>query len=196
MDGTVMDADMTARVIYLGVLLASVGGYVIVQARSNLGRTAQNAAIWGLIFLGAIGAFGLWDDLKSDLGPRTAVMTDGQIDIRAAPDGHFYLTATVQGTNVTFMIDTGASDIVLTQADARAVGIDTASLNYFGQAQTANGSVDTAPVTLDSVTLGDFTDSAVPAVVNGGDLDTSLLGMSYLKLYGLNISSDRLTLSR
>jgi aspartyl protease family protein len=51
-------------------------------------------------------------------------------------------------------------------------------------------------VTLNSVTLGDFTDTAVPAVVNGGDLDTSLLGMSYLKLYGLNISSDRLTLSR
>jgi aspartyl protease family protein len=191
-----MDGDMTARVIYLGVLLASVGGYVIVQARGNLGQTAQNAAIWGLIFLGAIGGFGLWDDLKSDLGSQAAVMTDGQINIRAAPDGHFYLTATIDGTNVTFMIDTGASDIVLTQGDARAVGIDTASLNYFGQAQTANGSVDTAPVTLGSVTLGDFTDTAMPAVVNGGDLDTSLLGMSYLKLYNLNMTSGQLTLSR
>ncbi len=191
-----MDGDMTARVIYLGVLLASVGGYIIVQARQNLGRTAQHAAIWGLIFLGAIAVFGLWDDIRSDLAPQAAVMTDGRVSIRAAPDGHYYVTARIKDADVTFVIDTGASDIVLTQADARKIGIDTASLNYFGQAQTANGSVDTAPVTLDSITLGDFTDTAVPAVVNGGDLDTSLLGMSYLRLYEMNISGARLTLSR
>jgi aspartyl protease family protein len=191
-----MDGDMTARLIYLGVLLASVGGYVVVQARRNISRTAQHAVLWGLIFLGAIAGFGLWEDVKSRLTRQAVVVSDGQIDVQAAPDGHFYLTAGIDGHEVTFVIDTGASDIVLTEADARAIGLDTSTLNYFGQAQTANGKVDTAPVTLDSVTLGDFTDSAVPAVVNGGDLDTSLLGMSYLKLYDMSMSGDHLTLTR
>jgi clan AA aspartic protease (TIGR02281 family) len=78
------------------------------------------------------------------------------------------------------MIDTGASGIVLSRRDAERVGLDPGSLTYAARAQTANGLVQIAPVRLDTVRLGDFTDTAVPAAVNSGALDGSLLGMSYL----------------
>jgi aspartyl protease family protein len=113
-----------------------------------------------------------------------------------APDGHFYVTADVNGESIRFVVDTGASDIVLTQADATRAGFDVTELSYFGQARTANGLVDTAPVTLDSVGFGGFLDEGVSAVVNAGDLDTSLLGMSYLSRYRITLSGETMTLAR
>ena len=49
---------------------------------------------------------------------------------------------------VRFMVDTGASDIVLSRRDAERVGIEPGSLSYLGRARTANGAVATAPVRL------------------------------------------------
>lgn len=191
-----MDDFDTGRLIYLLILLGAVLGSFIAMGRANLGKTAQQAAIWVLIFLGAIAAVGLWDDIRGRLSPRAAIVGDGRIEVPVAPDGHFYLTATVDGADITFVVDTGASDIVLTEADARAAGIPTGNLSYTGRAQTANGMVTTAPVTLDSLVLGGVTDRAVAAVVNGGDLDTSLLGMSYLSRYRMTFSDRTLTLER
>jgi aspartyl protease family protein len=191
-----MDDFDTGRLIYLLILLGAVLGSFIAMGRANLGKTAQQAAIWVLIFLGAIAAVGLWDDIRGSLAPRAAIIGDGRIEVPVAPDGHFYLTATVDGADITFVVDTGASDIVLTEADARAAGVPTENLSYTGRAQTANGTVTTAPVTLDSLTLGGVTDRAVSAVVNGGDLDTSLLGMAYLSRYRMTFSDRTLTLER
>ncbi len=191
-----LDDFDTGRLIYLVILLGAVLGSFIAMGRANLGKTAQQAAVWVLIFLGAIAAVGLWDDIRGSLAPRAAIVGDGRIEAPVAPDGHFYLTATIDGADITFVVDTGASEIVLTETDARAAGISTATLVYTGRAQTANGMVSTAPVTLDRVTLGGVTDQAVPAVVNGGDLDTSLLGMSYLSRYRMSFTGKTLVLER
>ena len=103
----------------------------------------------------------------------------------------------MNGTPVRFVIDTGASDMVLSNADARAVGLDTDRLAYLGRAQTANGTVPIARVTLDSVALGDVTDRNVGASVNGGEMFGSLLGMSYLERFGrIEIANGRLILER
>ena len=123
-------------------------------------------------------------------------MSDGSIEVPMAPDGHYYLSATVNGSRVRFVVDTGASNIVLTAADARRAGFDPLTLAYTQRANTANGSVDTAPVTLDSVEIAGFGDEAVHAVVNAGDLDTSLLGMAYLSRYQLTFANDVMTLAR
>ncbi len=191
-----MDSFDGGRLLYLGILLVSILGYLAVQSRQRLGQSMQQAAIWALIFLGAIGGYGLWQDVRDELAPRAAIVGDGVIRVPVAPDGHFYLTATVDGAEITFVLDTGASEIVLTDRDAARAGIDTTNLAYVGRAQTANGMVETAPVTLGTVSLGGVTDRGVPAVVNGGDLDTSLLGMSYLSRYEITISDRALTLRR
>ena len=192
-----MDGDDLGRLAYLALLLLAVGGYFVAQARRNLGRTAQQAAIWVFIFIGVIVAYGLWGDLRRTVLPeQTRVVGDG-IEVAASDDGHYYLTAEVNGARVLFVVDTGASQIVLTARDAERAGLDPAGLGYFGSAQTANGIVRTAPVRLERFTLGPFEDRNLPAVVNAGDLDTSLLGMSYLgRFRTLAISGDRLHLTR
>lgn len=191
-----MDADVLPRLIYLGLLLAVIGGYFLIENRKRPGKTAQQAAIWGLILLGAVAAAGLWSDIRRSTLPGRIVVGDGRIEVAVADDGHFYLTAAVNGADVLFVVDTGASDIVLSARDARRAGFDPAALNYFGRANTANGPVATAPVRIETLQLGNFTDTAVPAVVNSGAMDRSLLGMSYLSRFEMVLSRSSLVLRR
>lgn len=191
-----MDGSETARLIYLVMLLTVVAGYFLIENRRRMGKVAQQAAIWGLIFLGVVAGVGLWDDITRQVAPRESVMGDGRVEIPVAPDGHYYVTALVNGERLRFVVDTGASDIVLTADDARRLGFDPDTLAFAGRAQTANGMVRTAPVTLNEMTLAGNRDTQVPAVVNAGDLDTSLLGMRYLSRYSITLAGDTLTLSR
>ena len=191
-----MDNDALMRLVYFGLLLAALSGSLIAAFRRAPGRTLQNLAIWGFLGLALVGAYGLWPDLKRALLPRAALQTATGIELRAADDGHFYADATVNGAALTFLIDTGASDIVLTPADARRIGLDPDALSFTGQAATANGIVATAPVRLASLTLGPWQDQDVAATVNSGALDQSLLGMSYLARYQITLTDGRMTLAR
>lgn len=191
-----MDGDMIGRLAYLGLLLAAVGGYVIVEFRGRMGQALRTAAAWGLIVIGLMAGYGLWNDLRTDLLPRQSVITGGEIRLPRAEDGHYYLTLTMNGTEVPFMVDTGASQMVLTSRDAERLGIDPASLLFLGEARTANGTVRTARVTLTDVTLGPHQDDSVTAFVNEGDLDISLLGMSYLGKYRIEIADGEMILRR
>jgi aspartyl protease family protein len=190
-----MSGDIIAQVIYLGFLglLLSVGLWT--RSRKNLSQTAQHAAIWVLIFIAAIAAFGVWGDVERHLGQQSA--QGDQIRVPVNRDGHYYLRLNLNDIPVDFVVDTGATDIVLSAQDARRIGIDVDNLAYFGRAQTANGTVQTANVTLETVQLGDITDYDVRAVVNGGELFGSLLGMGYLQRWGrIEISGDVLSLTR
>lgn len=167
--------------IYLLVLLIGIGSMFFGDFRNRLSHLAQQAAIWTLIFLSAVVLYGFKDTIEAQLYPSEAVEhAGGMIVLRKAPDGHFYANVELNGQAVNFMVDTGATQIVLSQADAALAGFDPERLRFNGQASTANGIVRTAAVRLDSVTLGSRTDRDVRAWVNGGELDTSLLGMSYL----------------
>ncbi|TNF64230.1 MAG: TIGR02281 family clan AA aspartic protease [Rhodobacteraceae bacterium] len=182
---------------YLALLLAVVG-YAFVQNRQGLNKTLQQAALWGLIFLGAIAVFGLWDDIRQTVRPSQAVFADsGRVEVPRAPDGHFYLTLDVNGQPLRFVVDTGATGVVLSRADAARAGLDPEDLMFLGRAMTANGEVRTAPVRLDRMTLGGFTETDLPAWVNEGELETSLLGMTYLDRWSrIEITSDRMVLTR
>lgn len=191
-----MDGDDIARLIYLGLLLLAVAGSLVAGLRQGPGRTAQQAMIWGFLFLALIAAYGLWPDIRRALNPRAAVFIGDTLELSAGADGHFYVDAAVNGAPVTFLIDTGASDIVLSRADALRAGLDPGTLAFTGAATTANGTVPTAPVRLSSLALGPYEDRDLAASVNGGDLDTSLLGMSYLGRYVFTIEADRMILRR
>ncbi|MCF1709960.1 TIGR02281 family clan AA aspartic protease [Tabrizicola sp. J26] len=190
-----MDTNDLMRLMYLAVLLAAVGGWVLVEYRGRLGAALRNFMAWGLIFVGVAAGYGLWADMRRDL-PYQAVVQDGRVEVTRAPDGHFYLPVEVNGQSIEFLVDTGASNIVLSQKDARRVGIDPSSLAYVGQAQTANGAVSTARVRLDSLTLGPWTDRDQAAWVNRGEMDGSLLGMDYLHGFKMEIDGQKMVLSR
>lgn len=193
-----MEGYEIGNLIYLVLLLCAVGGWVFVQQRQSLGRVLQQAIAWVLIFAGVVALFGLWEDLRGTLSPQATIVSEGtEISVPKSRDGHFYLTLEVNGEAVDFLVDTGATSVVLTQSDAAKAGIEPETLIYSGQANTANGIVRTAPVWLDTIGVGSIIEQGVRAWVNEGELDQSLLGMTYLQRFeSVQITQDRLILSR
>jgi aspartyl protease family protein len=193
-----MTGDQFGALAYLLLLGGVIAAWHFVANRHDMGRMAQQAAVWIFIFLGAIVVAGLWSDIRDTVLPRQAVMQDGaQVVVPMQQDGHFYLTLEVNGTPVRFVVDTGATEMVLSAEDAARVGLSPQELVFSGRAFTANGTVETAPVRLDTVALGPVTDDGVRAVVNSGELGESLLGMSYLRRFDrIEISDGQLVLER
>ncbi|CUH39644.1 clan AA aspartic protease [Jannaschia seosinensis] len=182
-----MTADNTASLIYLSLFGIVIAGGYLVANRQRLSQVAQQAAIWFFIFVGGVLVFGYWEDIKQAALPQQTVLTevDGTVvEVPRGRGGHYFMTLEVNGTPIQFVVDTGASEIVLSQADAVRAGLDLQTLRYMGEAATANGIVRTAPVWLDEVSLGGLTDEGVRAIVNEGALNQSLLGMSYLNTFG------------
>jgi aspartyl protease family protein len=191
-----MQTDKLMNLIYLALLVTAVGGWMLVEYRKRMGQALRTAMAWVLIFIGIMAGYGLWADMRQDIMPRQMVTEAGTLTVPRAPDGHYYLTLQVNGKPVRFMADTGASNVVLSERDARSLGIDPDSLTYLGRAMTANGSVQTARVRLPQVALGPFTDDNVAAYVTSGEMDISLLGMDYLGQFRIGIEQGKMTLSR
>jgi clan AA aspartic protease (TIGR02281 family) len=101
--------------------------------------------------------------------------------VEAGPGGHYVIEASVNGAPVTFLVDTGASDIVLTVDDARRIGLQPRTLDYSERYATANGEVRGAPVTLRELRIGQLRLFDVAASVNEAPLGISLLGMDFLE---------------
>jgi aspartyl protease family protein len=191
------DPDTRARLLYLAALLVFVAGLFFWGQRRNLGKSLRDLMVWALILAMAVIAYGFRDILRDELLPAAMVETGDTIALRRASDGHFHATLDINGQRVRFMVDTGASDLVLSRRDAARVGIDPDGLAYLGTARTANGTVPTATVRLGLVKLGGFTDTNVRASVTKGGLDSSLLGMSYLDRFSsIGISGDTMRLTR
>ena len=191
-----MDGETLARVGYLAIILVALGGWVMVEFRQRMGQALRMALAWGLIFLGVVAGYGLWNDVRDDVLVRQSVEADtGEISVPRGPDGHFHLRLELNETPVTFLVDTGASDIVLTMRDAERIGVNTDDLAFIGVARTANGTVRTAYTTVEKLALGSVTFRDVSVAVNEGEMDGSLLGMAYLNRFSrLEIASDTLRL--
>ena len=133
-----------------------------------------------------------------EFGGKQAIVADeGRVVVPQSRDGHYYLTLEADGVPIEFIVDTGATDIVLTREDASRIGIDPDSLFYTGVAQTANGTVRSARAKVEQFDLGGIVDRNVTVWINEGDLFASLLGMAYLQRFGrLEISNGTLVLER
>jgi aspartyl protease family protein len=101
--------------------------------------------------------------------------------IQRGSNGHFNVQAEVDGRRMDFLIDTGASSIVLRESDAARLGIHPSRNEYSGTAATANGTVRVAPVELNRVDIGSLTVRNVRAIIIPDEaLGQNLLGMSFL----------------
>lgn len=189
-----MDAETLARVGYLAIILLALGGWVLVEFRQRLGQALRMALAWGLIFVGVMAGYGLWSDISRTALPRQILTNSGSIEVPRAEDGHYYLQLAINGTPLTLMVDTGASGLVLSLDDAARLGIEPGSLQFLGEAMTANGLVRTAQVTLPLIELGGFRSENFRAYVNEGAMDGSLLGMDYLGQFRMEFAGNMLIL--
>jgi aspartyl protease family protein len=124
----------------------------------------------------------------SNASPNTLVYpADGR--------GHVFLDGAVNGAPVRFLVDTGASLVILTHEDARAAGIARGQLVFDKPVNTANGVARMAGVTLREVRLDQFSIYDVPAAVLE-NLSVSLLGMSFLsRLQSYEMRDGKLTIN-
>lgn len=191
---------LTHQILWLVLL----GSSFAVRWRTSPGQALRHAAIWVAI-AATIGALyslrhefkSLGDRMLFELLPHRGQVTENQITFRAREHGHFVVEAEIDGTPIRFLVDTGASDVVLSPADARRLGFDLAKLDFTRLYQTANGTGRGAPVRLRQVIIGPIEVTDVRASVNGAPMDTSLLGMSFLgRLSGYKATADTLTLIR
>lgn len=164
------------------------------------------AAIAGVLAIGYV----FRDDMKSltnriateFLPPGYVIPTDPQdtgqqaVRIRKQSDGHFAVRAEVDGITTRMLVDTGASTVVLSAADAQRAGIDIGALSFTVTVNTANGQTFAAPVRLRTIRIGSIIIQNVEGLVaRPGNLDQSLLGMSFLeRLRSYEISGEYLTL--
>lgn len=117
------------------------------------------------------------------------------LKVPRSPDGQFYVTGLVNGVAVRFVVDTGASTVMLTPHDAGRVGLNIGGEKFTARARTAGGYTAVAPVRLQRVALGDREVQDVPAAVTSVDTGASLLGMSFLqRLRRVTIEGDVLRL--
>jgi clan AA aspartic protease (TIGR02281 family) len=125
----------------------------------------------------------------------TVARNDSESVLSESEGGNFYVFGTVNGTPIRFLIDTGASDIVLSPSDARLIGIPTENLDYSRIYGTANGVGHGAMATVSRLTVGPISFSDVPVSINQAPMDSSLLGMTFLRrLKSFSIRNHRLYL--
>ena len=173
----------------------------LAASRRSLAGMAGQLAVWALIALGIVAVYGYRHELN-DVGRRVmaelvptrgAATQDGAMVFTRSSDRQFWIDASVNGVPVRFLVDTGASSVVLTLADAARLGFSRANLSFTQSFQTANGRTRGAPVTLDDIRIGAIRFGNIQASVNEGDLDHSLLGMRLLeRLSSIEIRKDQL----
>ena len=197
--------QQTGQLVPLLILLIVFAGGAFARRR-RASELIGNLALWVGLFGIAMVGYAYRDDLNGiaarvfgELMPGTAIgdAERGTATFRKGRDGHSQIQARVNGTDVTRIFDTGASAVVLTSADARRAGIDTASLRFNIPVSTANGTGRAASVLLERIDIGGISRNRVRAfVAEAGALDTSLLGMSFLEtLSRYAVSSNSLELT-
>lgn len=186
------------------IILAFVGGSLFLRGRLPMGHAVRYALVWvalgGLLVL----AYGyrheaktLSDRFLAELLPHRGQTVAGGVAVAAGDHGHFVVEARVDGRDIRFLVDTGASDVILSPADAERLGFDTDKLRFTKTYRTANGLVRGAPVRLTRVAIGPIAVDNVRASVNGAEMRRSLLGMSFLgRLSGYEVSGGRLILKQ
>jgi aspartyl protease family protein len=113
--------------------------------------------------------------------PRQAQSGSREMVLSSDRQGHFQVDAKIDGRRIGFVVDTGASLVILRESAAAQLGIRPKPSDYSALVSTANGKIKAAPARLDRVEIGDITVHDVSALVLPDEvLSQNLLGVSFL----------------
>ncbi len=178
------------NITFSSIVIFMLFSSILSRREFSLSKIIKYLLIWAVIIVSAFTLYSyrykfyqLRDHLATEINPSKAVINNNQLIIGLANDGHFYLDVTINNRPVRFMIDTGASDVVLNLADATRVGIDINRLTFNKNYQTANGQAYGAGVKINELMISGVKFKDVYASVNSSDMGVSLLGMSFLKRF-------------
>ena len=133
--------------------------------------------------------------VASATAPAPAAPVSRDASIPKGPDGHYWAHARVNDRDVHFLVDTGATAVALSPADASNLGFSPGGLVYNYKVDTAAGPARAAKIYLASISVDGARVDNVEAYVIESGLDASLLGMSYLgRLSGFTATPTQLVL--
>lgn len=177
--------------IYLLLIFVVLLSGLFLRRDLPFSKALKYLGIWSVIGLVGVIIYSYrfeFSDFKNkimgEINPASIqIPTSGELIINLAQDGHFYMDVKVNGTPIRFMIDTGASDIVISLEEAERIGININELAFTKLYQTANGKSWGANITFDELQVGNVKFRNVPASVNKSSMGTALLGMSFLRQF-------------
>lgn len=134
------------------------------------------------------------DGVSANASLAASTVSGQGTTLNRGPDGHFYADAQVNGVTVHFLVDTGATGVALSAADARRVGLPFFSSEFTAVGRGASGEVRGKLVTLDRVSLGGKSvDNVGGAILEGSEM--SLLGQSFLSRMGtIEMTADKMVI--
>ncbi len=113
--------------------------------------------------------------------PRQPATSGRSLVLDSDRQGHFKTEARIDGRYIDFLVDTGASLVIMRESDAGRVGIRPRPSDYTATVSTANGKIKAAPAKLNRVEVGGITVHDVSALVLPDEvLGQNLLGVSFL----------------
>ena len=177
--------------LYLSLILIILVSGLVSRRDFAYAKVVKYLALWSVIgfffvilYSYRFEFYDFKDRILGEINPSYArVDEEGKLLINISQDGHFYLNLRINGELILFMVDTGATDVVLSKRDAIRAGINLKELNFNRVYQTANGKSFGAFIVLDKVEIAGIKFDKVYASVNDSDMGTSLLGMSFLRKF-------------
>jgi len=178
-----MTNDLTLGGVYIMMAMMLVLGALMAR-REPAAKLVKMALAWIVIFAAGFVLFTFRDDfgylaerLKAEaIG---SPVTEGQVTrIPMAIDGHFWVQAKLNGQDVKFLVDSGATMTTIDRQTAKAARVKV-SPRADEYVRTGNGIIRVARGRADEIEIGDIVRKDVGLQVAAND-DLNVLGMNYL----------------
>lgn len=186
-------AATLAAVPQSGLLMAAlvamavgISGSMLARPLPMLGRLLRSAstlALMGVLVLVVLQVSridGRFDMAVPEIGLPQQVVEGGETRVAMAPDGHYWLTAEVNGVPTRFLVDTGATLTAISPETARATGLEPRPGGLPVRMQTANGSVAAQMTSIGELRFGNVAARGLDAVIAPGLGPTNVIGMNLL----------------
>ena len=175
-------ASLMIKLIWVVILIASLA-----SMRLPLGKTLKMVAAWVGVFAFVFVGFSfryeaqqIWNRVTGELSGSDPVGTDGTVRLSKREDGHFWANATINGTQISLMVDSGATVTSLSAKTAKAANVRIEDNAFPVVVDTANGAVEAQRGTIDRFAIGPIQRDALPVFVAANFGNTNVIGMNFL----------------
>ncbi|PXA94436.1 TIGR02281 family clan AA aspartic protease [Nostoc sp. 3335mG] len=164
-------ASLLARKPSVGAVLRAVVGWAVIAgilyvAFSHRARLSESLTGFG-----------------ERLGLAEQTVEGDTVRIRQSPDGHFWATARLNGTERRMLIDSGATTTAISEATARAIGVTPRRVPPV-VINTANGVIEAARGRIETVRIGSLETRDLPVVISPSFGEFDVIGMNFLSRLG------------
>ena len=200
-----MNADVIVSITVCCLLLAWYLPAAIQKYKGQSSQALRHAALWLAMVVVLIGGYAFRPELTFVKNRMVSVLLPGRaidkgggtvVITKNSQHDHFSIDGLINTQSTSFILDTGASTVVLTYDTAKRLGLLAGEESYTQIVSTANGLTKVAPIRIGELRIGSLVLQDVKAsVARQGELDVNLLGMSFLsRLKSYSVESDQLTM--